>query len=253
LSAKNKLRFLILLLIFLFPANAFSSQLKELYPSTQPKSLNLIFCGLNYPDQGLFLKDIAGIKEKLFLTKPFDEFKDLVNISYITMDKGEEGRYFKPAQGMPPLNVRIDLLNNISKTFGVYKLIIIDAEGSVSCAELSLPDKLSLIILGKARYKDEGSFAKGFLHELGHSLGLRDECVDCSQLCFPGPPNCATTKEEAEKWWGGLVGKGSRVNYIAGCCGNKDYIRPTITSLMNDPDRAKDFGPVNERYLRNRK
>jgi len=40
------------------------------------------------------------------------------------------------------------------------------------------------------------------------------------------------------------------VGYINGCCGNKDYIRPTIASFMNDPDQANDFGPVNERYLR---
>jgi len=51
------------------------------------------------------------------------------------------------------------------------------------------------------------SFAKGFLHKLGHSLGLRDECVDCQQLSLAGPPNCAATKEEAQKWWGDLVGK----------------------------------------------
>ncbi|MDP3732853.1 MAG: hypothetical protein Q8R31_07540 [Candidatus Omnitrophota bacterium] len=27
-------------------------------------------------------------------------------------------------------------------------------------------------------------------------------------------------------------------------------IRPTIASLMNDADKAEDFGPVNERFLR---
>ncbi len=132
-----------------------------------------------------------------------------------------------------------------------YKLVIIDVKGSISCAELSLIDKTSLIILGKARYKDTDSLAKGFLHELGHSLGLYDECVDCAQLSFGGYPNCAPTKEEAERWWGDLAGKDPRVNYIAGCCGNKNYIRPAIASLMNDPDKAEDFGPVNERYLRN--
>lgn len=190
------------------------------------------------------------MKKKLFFTKPFDEFKDFVSIFYIATDKKEAEQYFKPAQGTPPLNVRIDLLNSISKTFGVYKLIIIDAEGSVSCAELSSIDKLSLIILGRKRYENEGSFAKGFLHELGHSLGLRDEYAGGSQLCSPGPPNCSAIKKEAEEWWGDLVGKDSRANYFSGCCGNKDYIRPTVASLMNDPDKAEDFGPVNERYLR---
>ncbi|MDD4980625.1 MAG: hypothetical protein PHC54_05090 [Candidatus Omnitrophica bacterium] len=46
------------------------------------------------------------------------------------------------------------------------------------------------------------------------------------------------------------MGKVPRVNYIHGCCGNKNYIRPVIASLMNNPDKAEDFGPVNERFLR---
>jgi len=40
------------------------------------------------------------------------------------------------------------------------------------------------------------------------------------------------------------------VRYVRGCCGNRNYIRPTTASLMNDPDKAGDFGPVNERYIR---
>ncbi|MFH0913499.1 MAG: hypothetical protein V1884_04385, partial [Candidatus Omnitrophota bacterium] len=124
------------------------------------------------------------------------------------------------------------------------------ARGSVSCAELSSRDKLSLVIVGRSRYTNPQSFAKGFLHELGHSLGLRDECIDCGELCPPGPPNCASTPEEAKGWWGDMVGKVERVNYIHGCSGNKSYIRPVIASLMNDTEKAEDFGPVNERFLK---
>jgi hypothetical protein len=171
---------------------------------------------------------------------------------YINLSKEEENMLFKDTQGFPPFKVRQDFLNDIlAHLKSSYKLILIDASGSVSCSELSAKDKISLIILGKARYNNVGSFAKGFLHELGHSFGLRDECVDCARLCPPGPPNCAQTQAEAQEWWGDLIGRGqSRVSYIRGCCGNKGYIRPVIASLMNDPDKAEDFGPVNERYLR---
>ena len=220
------------------------------YLSQYDSASNLVFCPLGYQNTKDFLKDVDGLVWRLKKTKPFDEYNNF-EFWYINLSRKEECEVFKPTSAFPPFKVRKDFLTDISvKLKGVYKLIIIDASGSVSCAELSLPDKLSLVILGKARYKDEGSFAKGFLHELGHSLGLRDECVNCSQLCSPGQPNCATTKEEAEEWWGDLVGKDPRVNYISGCCGNKNYIRPTIASLMNDPDKAGDFGPVNERYLR---
>jgi len=187
---------------------------------------------------------------RLKQTKPFDE-SDSLKIWYINFSKKEEGVIFKPTSAFPPLKVRRDFLENIRQQLkSNYKLVIIDAQGLVSCAELSLPDKMSLIILGKKRYADSASFAKGFLHELGHSLGLRDEGMDSDSSCPPGPPNCAATKEQALNWWGDLVGKDERVNYIAGCCGNKDYIRPTIASYMNNPDKAGDFGPVNERYLR---
>ena len=213
--------------------------------------LNLVFSSFNYQRKEIFLKDLNELMQRLRQSKPFDEIIDKIRINYITLSREEENMVFKYTQDFPPLRVRQDFLDYISTHLkSNYKLVILDATGSVSCSELSSKDKLSLIIIGKARYSNSQSFTKGFLHELGHSLGLRDECLDCGEVCPPGPPNCATTKEEAMEWWGDLVGKLARVNYIRGCCGNKDYIRPTIASIMNDADKSEDFGPVNERYLR---
>ena len=243
-------------LVFCFWSFAFNSFAYNIEPYAKQvpykseSALNLVFCSLNYQAQGDFTKDIGIIIQKLKKTRPFDEFTNF-KFWYINFSKQEENNLFKPTSAFPPLKVRKDLLADIQAQLKCeYKLIIIDARGSVCCAELSSIDKMSLIIIGKARYKDSSGFAKGFLHELGHSLGLRDECVHCQQLSSAGYPNCAATKEEAVKWWGDLAGKDERVNYISGCSGNKDYLRPTIASLMNDPDKAEDFGPVNERYLR---
>ena len=238
--------------IILIYSNGFAHDIRS-YSEIDDKtrnSLNLVLCSLNYQNNEDFAKDRETLIQKLKKTKPFDEFNSL-GLWYVNISRKEEGEIFKPTEGFPPLKVRNDFLGDIfARLKSEYKLIIIDASGSTSCAELSSLDKTSLIILGKTRYKDENSFAKGFLHELGHSFGLRDECIDCEQICPAGKPNCARDKEEAERFWGDLVGKDSRVNYIAGCCGNRDYIRPTIASLMNDADKAEDFGPVNERYLR---
>ncbi|MDD5592724.1 MAG: hypothetical protein PHV44_05475 [Candidatus Omnitrophica bacterium] len=160
--------------------------------------LNLVFCPLHYSDRDDSSKDIGVILERLKKARPFDEFTDVINAWQVQMPLDEGEKNFKKAQGFPPLKVRQDFLDGIkNKLKSEYKLIIIDAQGSVSCAELSSRDKLSLVILGRARYANAQSFSKGFLHELGHSLGLRDECIDCGKLCPPGPPNCATTKEEA--------------------------------------------------------
>ena len=220
-------------------------------PSESHPVLNLVFCPLYYQDKEVFLKDLDGLVQRLKKTRPFDEYIKETGFYYIDISGEEVNTIFKKTRDFPPLKARRHFLEYIlARLKSDYKLIIVDALGSVSCAELSSADTMSLVILGKRRYGDNNSFTKGFLHELGHSLGLRDECVHCAQLCSPGPPNCAANKKEAESWWGDLVGKVPGLNYIGGCCGNKDYIRPTIASLMNDPDKAEDFGPVNERYLK---
>ena len=238
--------------IILIRSNSFAyeiiSYLKDSYRAG--KYLNLVFCPLNYQNKADFVKDREALIRKLKITKPFDEYNNL-KFWYINLSRKEECQVFKPTLDFPSLKVRNDFLAGISaKLKGVYKLIIIDAQGVTLCAELSGIGTTSLIILGRRAYDNDNNFAKGFLHELGHSFGLRDECVNCQQLSSSGYPNCASNKGEAERWWGDLATGNDRVGYISGCCGNKDYIRPTIASLMNNPEKAEDFGPVNERYLR---
>jgi hypothetical protein len=220
--------------------------------SQKQESLKLVFCPLNYSSKEDFLQDTGLLIQRLKKTPPFAEVSAKIGFYYTSL-KEEEKPIFKEIQGFPPLGVRRDFLEGIrSYLKSGFKLVIIDASGFVSCAEVSSIDKLSLIILGKARYVSRsGSLAKEFLHELGHSLGLRDECADCGQFSPQGRPNCAVSREEAQSWWGDLVGRAPEVNYIRGCCGNKNYIRPTVASLMNNPDKSGDFGAVNERYLKN--
>jgi hypothetical protein len=244
---------LFLLLFFLIRTSCFAFTLEPYLKETPHKSvnsLNLVFCPLNYQDSEDFLDDMQALSQELKRIKPFDEF-DNISLKYIDISANEEQEIFQANAGLPPFKVRMDLLEYISAQLKAsYKLIIIDASSSVYCAELSSAGETSLVFLGKARYRNSIDFVKGFLHELGHSLGLRDECVNCQELNTAGEPNCAKTKEEAQKWWGNLAEKNPRVRYINGCCGNHSYTRPTIASLMNDIKKADDFGPVNERYLR---
>jgi hypothetical protein len=144
----------------------------------------------------------------------------------------------------------VDLLDGFSGKYPRYKLVILDYTGQTNCAELSTLDKASVIVLGRAGLSKEGDLVKCFLHEFGHSLGLRDECVSCKTV-KPGYPNCAVDKETAQVWWGDLVkANAPGVGFIRGCCGNKDYFRPTATSLMNEYSGSTSFGLVNRRYLR---
>ncbi|MFA5063828.1 MAG: hypothetical protein WC578_07195 [Candidatus Omnitrophota bacterium] len=244
--------FFVILLLFCSRAGAYDIKPYVNEPAFKADArLTAVFCPLNYPDQESFQEDIQVLIKSLRKVKPFNELNN-ISFYYINLSKEEAGVVFKPSQDFPPIRVRKDFINSLSsKLKSTYKLVILDAQGSVSCAELFSIDKLSLIIIGRNRYKDNNSFVKGFLHELGHSLGLRDESPNSeAAFCLPGPPNCAVTQEEAERLWGDLTGKGERAGYFSGCCGNKNYFRPTVASLMNNPDEASDFGPVNERFLR---
>ncbi|MFA5373986.1 MAG: hypothetical protein WC354_07395 [Candidatus Omnitrophota bacterium] len=229
-------------LLFLFiPTCCFSKE----------SCLNLVFCPVNYQSEKIFIEDTIAIASRLKKTAPFKDISNRISFFRLVLSPEEQKQFLQRSQGIPPLKINRALLNRTGHSIkSAYKLVLIDAKGGVSCAELSEISKVSLIILGRSRYGSADSFTKGFLHELGHSLGLRDEGLNSqAALCQPGPPNCAVTEEEAKNWWGDLAGKVSRVNYINGCCGNISYFRPTIASLMNDPDKANDFGPVNERYL----
>jgi len=238
---------------FFFNCSAYELKSSSAPPgSPATKNLNIVFCPFHYSDQRLFLNDIAALTKRLSQVKPFDEFTAHIRFYQIGLSPEEENEFFKITSKYPYFDLRQDFLNSLeARIKSGYKLVILDASGAVAAAELSVPGKFSLIILGRDKYKTQPGFANGFLHELGHSLGLRDEWFSGdAAFCPPGPPNCAVSREEAQRWWGDLVVPGGRTGYISGCCGNMKYFRPTIASLMNKPERAEDFGPVNERYLR---
>ncbi len=214
-------------------------------------NLNLVFIFRNYQSRKLKDNDLAIIRNQFKFTKPFDEFKGKINFLKIDISKEEESIVFKSHEEFPYISVHKSIFKELdSKLPGPYKLIMIDGLSRLSCAKFSSVKEMSLIIIGRNRYSSQKEFRSGFFHELGHSFGLRDERTSHCLECSAGPPNCAKTKKEAEELWGDLAAVSQRVDYISGCCGNIDYFRPTIASFMNDPDKANDFGPVNERFLR---
>lgn len=107
-----------------------------------------------------------------------------------------------------------------------------------------------------------------FMHELGHSLGLRDEYIRdrpekaigdsqaaaalSSNIAFqPAQPNCAPDEATAKKWWGGYIdAKVADVGYFKGCAGRADYVFPQQSTLMSDDPTMESYGRVSEDYMR---
>ncbi len=219
-------------------------------PILSDPRLAIVFCAL-HEDKHTFLNETHILVDRLAATAPFSSHMQAIDLYRIVLSPEEVDTIFKLVPGLPPMKVHRDFLDRIaSELKRPFKLVITDATGGTSIAELSTPQAMSLVILGRNRYRSAAGFSKGFMHELGHALGLRDERPDSNgAISPPGPPNCAATREDAKAWWGDLASPNGRVGYIEGCGGNMNYTRPTIASYMNDPDKAGDFGPVNERYL----
>ena len=240
--------------IFVFPA--FSWQIEpfqeeDFFIEQESKIiLNLVFVPLGYQREDNSGKDISSIIARLKGTSPFDEFKGL-KVYLLDADLKEKDVLFKKSKDFPFLKVKNSLIQGIKRNIkGVYKLVILDKEGDVSAAELSSIKDVSVIILGKSSYGKKNRLAKAFRHELGHSLGLREENSASSRPIIPGPPNCASDKETAVRWWGDMVKEKSGIGYFEIQSGDEKFIKPTRRSIMNNPFKSSGYGLVNERYLR---
>ncbi len=107
-----------------------------------------------------------------------------------------------------------------------------------------------------------------FLHELGHSFGLRDEyafqrkqsgvidsaaanATSSSVAYQPAQPNCAPDEATAQKWWGAYIAANvPGVGLQPGCAGKPTYYFPQTGTLMSDNPQVATYGRVSEDYLR---
>jgi len=96
--------------------------------------------------------------------------------------------------------------------------------------------------------------SSALIHETGHSLFcLSDEYVEMVDGSYdnsrnePEYPNCASSVDEAEEWWGSLIGL-EGVDYYDGCAYVPGNIRPHEKSSMSNP-RVKEYGFVSDKYI----
>jgi len=247
----------VLIFFLFFPSSAFSWQITP-YQQTKGVTiekeegqsiLNLVFVSLGYQEEPEFKKDASLIINRFKNTPPFDELKGL-KVYLLDASLEERAILFKENEKFPYLKVRNDFIQSLeNKLRGVYKLVILNKGGNASAAELSGIKDTSLIILGKSSYGRKNRLAKAFLHEFGHSLGLKEENSGTSRPIIPGRPNCAPDKKTAIKWWGDMAEVIDGVGYFEIQFGDNKFIKPTRRSIMNNPFKSSGYGPVNERYL----
>lgn len=243
----------LILLSFVFPVFPWQIepfQKEEFPPGWENQTiLNIVFIPLGYQKKDSFKKDVFLIITYLKNTPPFNQFKGF-RFYILSIASKEKNILFKKSQNFPYLEVRNDLISGIKNELNYpYKLVVLDKQINISAAEVSNAKATSIIILGRNSYGRKNRLAKVFLHELGHSLGLREENPGSSQPIIFGPPNCAPDKETAKKWWGDLAKEIDDVGYFKILSGNKTFIKPTRSSIMNNPFKSSRYGPVNERYL----
>ena len=228
----KSLFFCVLILLFSAPG-AFSRQITfhqrsnnfAIEKEKNQAIINLVFIPLGYQEPSGAKKDILSITARLRSVFPFNEFKGF-RFFFLKLDLPAEKDIFKKNKNFPYLKVSDDFIRELKdKIGGNYKLVILDKESNVSAGELSGIKDTSLIILGRNSFGEKNRLSKAFLHEFGHSMGLREENSGSSQGIIPGRPNCAPDKKTAVKWWGGIAKRNSSVGYFEIKAQNKTFIK----------------------------
>lgn len=225
-------------------------------------NLTILFYYDGYADQSLALRHIGLLQGALKNVEPFKSSK---NLHTRVITSGSEK--CKVEQG-PQKILRCDksLIEDINKlNIKHFKLVVLSPKDFVPNARQAR-GKNSTIYLPAFKgvlTDDELNvfLARFFLHELGHSLGLRDEYkFDRNDNVSPervsdniayqaAQPNCAPDKETAQKWWKEYETAGL-ITYENGCAGMERYVYPQKTTLMSVEPEPEAYGVVSEDYLR---
>ncbi|MEA3378612.1 MAG: hypothetical protein U9Q69_03135 [Nanoarchaeota archaeon] len=221
--------------------------------------LDLLFVGVGYDTESELKKDVNYLVNNLFLTDPFDQFKQKFSFHY---------------KSIPSSSLDLGFTLGLSASY--YNLMLVNkfiAENA-KCTGVA-PDYPIFVFKDKIfrpvafrnnvllPMKVVKSLRKYTLnHELGHSIGgLVDEYYHFG-LGRPGHqgPNCIN-QNNAASFWGKYLDpistaalvNNAKSNWL-GCGGVCDkrcslYLRPSETSLMKDT-RIKDFNEISRLVMK---
>lgn len=230
---------------------------------------NIIFFYDGYDDQKDALLYIKVMQEALDLVEPFKSLSGHIAFKIFTTE-GQKCHVEAGAKKI--LKCDQEMVESFNR-LGIerFKLVVLSPLDFVPNAKVAR-GKNSAIYMptfqGALTQQELNRWlGQFFMHELGHSLGLRDEysrqrpaesIIDkesadqlSSNIAYrPAKPNCAPDKETAKTWWGDYVGVFAGVDFYSGCAGRDTYYFPQENTLMSANPTTETFGQVSEDYLR---
>ncbi len=230
---------------------------------------NLVFFYDGYQNQDDAMTNIKLMEAALDIVEPFKSLKELITYKVFTT----EGKKCNVVPGSKKLlscdRAMVDSFNRLGIEH--FKLVVLSPLDFTPNASVARGKNSAIYIptLQGNLTKEEYNRWIGqiFTHELGHSLGLRDEysrsrppsaILDynaynspSSNIAYqPAEPNCAPDLETAKQWWGNYTGVFSQVGFYPGCAARDSYYYPEEGTLMSAYATKESYGQVSEDYLR---
>lgn len=235
----------------------------------QGDGLTILFYYEGFASTDDALRDVGLLQAALKTTEPYASSTILSTRVFTTAD--QKCTVEHSAKNL--LHCDASLIPEINK-LGIknFKLVILSPLNFVPNATVAR-GKNSAIYLpayqgALTRTELDTFLSRFFLHELGHSLGLRDEyarqrpeeaIIDKNAAEAPSSnvayqaaqPNCASDKTTAEQWWGAYItAKVPGVGLYSGCAGKTSYYYPVQNTLMSDDPQVATYGRISEDYIR---
>lgn len=248
-------------------------ELQNKFNKEYENKLTIVFFYDGYSDQDLALRHIKIVREALNIVEPFASSPHVATKIFTTPEKRCKAIKQGPKTFLDCDRKLVESFNALGIEH--FKLVVLSPEEFVPVAKVARGKNSAIYIPTTNRTEQSDGFNKWlgqiFMHELGHSLGLRDEYArerpeehildieaydkESSNPGFrPAKPNCAPDQQTAKAWWkdyltseatsSGLLG------IFPGCAGRNDYFYPVKGTLMTVNAAQESYGIVSEEYLR---
>jgi len=186
-------------------------------PASSCLDLAIVAEGYALHEMEKFLRDAHRFADYLFATRPYNEYRDHINIRAVHSISAESGTDF-PHEGI----WKRTLMNSRFFTFGSERYLTTDDYHSLMDVAANVPWDQVLVLVNSKEYGGGGIYNHYlvctsdhslsdfvFVHELGHSLaGLADEYYTSSTAyesfydlrLEPWEPNITTLVDFGSKW-----------------------------------------------------